>query len=226
MTDVYIYGDSFADPHWSMSHNCKFVWPEQLAKHYRTYNHALKGTGPEYSLHKLLESNFMIKRRKQPAVCIFVISDPNRLHLEDFWQHDHEQVHILDVAAKRIPHPGYAFVRQLYEHYLLDHTHELRAACAAAAVNSLTGAFDRTLIWTIAPMQTPLRLDASVTFVNHGLLDLSEAEYTQRHNDQPYVDNRPNHFSEPNHHVMFNSIVNWIEHNTAPNVDHFVAGLL
>lgn len=217
ITDIHIFGDSFADPHWGMSHNCNFVWTEQLAKQYRTHNHALKGTGPEYSIHKLINTRNVSKG----SVCIFVVSDPNRLHLENFWKHDQEQVHMLDVAAKRISHPGYMFVRQLYDHYLTDSTHAVRAATAIGAVNALSGAFDRTLILTIAPVNLPLTLNPTVTFVNHGLLDLSEAEYSQDKGKNPYVDTRPNHFSEPNHRVMFNCLVSWIEQGIAPDVSQF-----
>lgn len=219
MTDVFIYGDSFADPNWNMSHNCEFVWPVELAKKYTVNNFALKGTGPEYSLNKLVESRHLAKRK--PSVCIFVVSDVNRMNLHNFWKHDQEQVHLLDVAAKRIKHPGYMFVRQLYEHYLVDHTHSLRAASAVSAVNSLSGAFDRTLIFTIAPITTSLRVDPSVDFVNHGLLDISEAEWKVDTGSDPYVDHRPNHLSAPNHRKMLELLVQWIDQGTVPDVAQF-----
>jgi hypothetical protein len=217
MTNLYIYGDSFADPNWNIKHNCNFVWPVEIAKRYNVKNFALKGTGPEYSLQCLMETHSVPK----DSVCIFVVSDVNRMNLHNFWKHDQEQVHILDVAAKRIKHPGYMFVRQLYDHYLTDHTHLLRTAQSIAGVNSLSSKFARTLILTIAPVPVDLRLDSSVDFVNHGLLDLSEAEWQQDKGGDPYVDTRPNHFSEPNHRVMLDLLARWVDQETVPDVAQF-----
>lgn len=217
---VYIYGDSFADPHWGMPHDCDFVWPEAIAKRYKTHNHALKGTGPEYSIQRLIETDPVPN-----SVCVFVVSDPNRLNLQNFWKHDQEQVHLLDVAAKRIRHPGYMFVRQLFDHYLTDSSHAARTAAAIGAVNSLSKKYQRVLIMSIAPVLLQLRLDPSVCFVNHGLLDLSEAEWSVSRGGDPYVDNRPNHFSEPNHRVMFDCLVEWIDHGTPPDVSRFLQAI-
>jgi hypothetical protein len=211
MTDVYIYGDSFADPNWNESHNCKFVWPVELAKHYRVHNHALKGTGPEYSIQRLMETH-----PAPNSVCIFVVSDVNRLNLQDFWENDHEQVHMLDVAAKRIRHPGYSFVRQLYQHYLTDHSHIARTAAAIGAVNSLTAQYRRVLIWPIGTVTQQLRTDPSVTLITQGLVDLSEAEWINSRSGSPYLDPRPNHFSEINHRLLYQQITKWIDHGEAP----------
>jgi hypothetical protein len=221
MTDLYIYGDSFADPEWNMQHDCEFVWPVEIQKQYTVNNYALKGTGPEYSLQRMIETVNVPK----DSVCVFVVSDVNRMNLQNFWKHDQEQVHILDVAAKRIKHPGYMFVRQLYEHYLVDHTYTQRTAQIISAVNSLGSKFARTLIMPIAPVPVELRLDPSVTFFNHGLLDLSEAEWRLDRGIDPYVDNRPNHFSEPNHRVMLDSLVKWIDQGVVPDAAAFAQAI-
>lgn len=213
---IHIFGDSFADPDWNQPHDCNFLWPEQLAKKYHVTNCALKGTGPEYSLQKMHSTP-----AEENCACVFFVSDPNRLYLHNFWKHDQEQVHILDVAAKRIRHPGYMFVKQLYEHYLVDEMHSLRAAQTVAAINSLGTKYKRTLIFTIGDLPLELRLDPSVTFVNHSLIDISEREWIQSHNGNPYMDARPNHFSEVNHQVMYQSIVDWLEQGTVPDVSRF-----
>lgn len=213
---IHIYGDSFADPVWNTAHSNQFVWTEQLAKRYTVYNHALKGTGPEYSVQRLLETH-----PEHRSLCIFVVSDANRLNLKNFWNHSQEQVHLLDVAAKRIPHVQHGFVRQLYDHYLTDESHILRTAAMIGAVNSLTAAYARTLIWPIGTLTTELRTDSSVTLVEKGLVDISEQEWRTNQHHNPYVDSRPNHFSEINHRVMFDLIVNWIEHKTVPDPNQF-----
>ena len=214
--NIYIYGDSFADPKWEITHNNEFVWTEQLAQHYPVYNYALKGTGPEYSIQRLLDV-----QPKDNSMCIFIVSDANRLNLKKFWNHSYEQVHILDVAAKRIPHVQHSFVRQLYDHYLTDDSYDGRTAAMIGAVNSLTSAYTRTLIWPISTLTTNLRTDSSVTLIKKGLVDISEQEWRTNQYHNPYIDSRPNHFSEINHRVMFDLIVNWIEYNTPPDPDQF-----
>ena len=221
MTDVYIYGDSFADPNWGQPHDCAFVWPTELAKRYTVHNRALKGTGPEYSIRQLVETN-----PKPNSVCIFIVSDANRLYLQEFWQSDHQQVHLLDVAAGRIAHPQQRFVRQLYTHYLTDCTHATRTAAAIGAVNSLTAHYQRVLIWPIGTLAQSLRTDPSVTLIPTGLIDLSEAEWKLSRTDDPYLDNRPNHFSEINHRVMYQQITNWIDHDQAPQPQQFAQAIV
>lgn len=217
---VYIYGDSFADPHWGMPHDCKFIWPTELAHRYTVYNHALKGTGPEYSLQKLTETH-----PNNNSVCIFVVSDANRLNLKNFWKQDQEQVHLLDVAAKRIKHPGYMFVRQLYDHYLTDQSHATRTAAAIGAVNCLTEKYTRTLIWPIGTLAQHLRTDASVDLMLQGLIDISEAEWKTDRGGDPYVDTRPNHLSEVNHRVMYRLLTDWIDQGIAPVAEEFAQAI-
>jgi len=216
---VYIYGDSFADPSWGEPNNYNTVWPLALAEHYTVINRALKGTGPEYSIDQLCRD----QPPKPNSVCIFVLSDPHRLYLQNFWKHDNQQVHIYDVAQKRFKHPGYMFARQLFEHYLTDCTYANRIAQTIGAVNSLTHTYTRTLIWPIAPVAIDLRLDPSVTLIQRGLLDISTAEYSANNKGDPTRDPRPNHLSEVNHRVMLSQMLAWIEDSVVPDDQAFVS---
>lgn len=208
ITDIHIYGDSFADPIWEGT--CMLgTWPSQLAKHYglRLTNYALQGTGPEYSLQRLFET----PAPPEGSVCIFIISDVDRMNLHGYWSSPTEQVHIT-----RDPRP---FSRQLINHYLVEETYLLRTAQAIAAVNSLSVNYARTLILSISSVPVDIRLDPSVEFVNRGLIDLSHGEYTQTNSQEPYVDTRPNHFSQPNHDIIVEELINWIEQGTVPEFD-------
>ena len=208
ITDIHIFGDSFADPIYEGV--CVLdTWTSQLAKQYglRLTNYALKGTGPEYSLQRLFET----PAPPEGSVCIFIVSDVDRMNLHGYWKNPSEQVHITRDTR--------TFSRQLIDHYLVEQTYLMRTAQSIAAVNSLSVNYERTLILSISPVPVEMRLDPSVTFVNRGLIDLSHGEYRQLELQEPYVDTRPNHFSQINHDQIYTELVNWIEHDIAPELE-------
>jgi len=208
ITDIHIFGDSFADPIYEDV--CVLdTWTSQLAKQYglRLTNYALKGTGPEYSLQRLFET----PAPPEGSVCIFIVSDVDRMNLHGYWESPSEQVHITRDTR--------TFSRQLINHYLVEETYLMRTAQTIAAVNSLSVNYERTLILSVSSLPVKMRLDPSVRFVNRGLIDLSRGEYRQLTKQEPYVDTRPNHFSQINHDKILTELVNWIEHDIAPELE-------
>ena len=47
---VWIFGDSYADPHWGKERYVHETWYETLAKQFEYNNFAKAGTGPHYSM--------------------------------------------------------------------------------------------------------------------------------------------------------------------------------
>ena len=208
ITDIHIFGDSFADPiHEGVC--VMHTWTSQLARYYglRLTNHALMGTGPEYSLQRMFET----PAPPEGSVCIFIVSDVDRMNLHRYWSSPSEQVHLT-----RDTRP---FSRQLIDHYLVEETYLMRTAQSIAAVNSMSINYARTLILSISPVPVEMRLDPSVVFVNQGLLELSHGEYSNLDPNQPYVDSRPNHFSRINHDRISQELINWIDNSVTPKLD-------
>ena len=52
---VWIFGDSFS--HRQPSLGARKTWPRMLEKHYNVVNYSLDGTGPDWSLEKLVDSS-------------------------------------------------------------------------------------------------------------------------------------------------------------------------
>lgn len=74
MSKIHIYGDSFADPEFNTQGH-DWAWTKQIAQEYEVTNHAQAGTGCDWSLQKLLETDL----RPNDHV-VFVCGYANRYH--------------------------------------------------------------------------------------------------------------------------------------------------
>jgi hypothetical protein len=223
VSEVLILGDSFADPHWpdflvqnihSKHRVVEFAWPSRVAAQHNVTNFALQGTGPDYSL-KCLREWVRDHSTEQVASTdlIFVCSAPQRLDL-NCYKRPGEAVHIYDIAKGDIRHKSKMFAKQAIEWYFtLDWAlnRELMYYSTAALFASQ---FRSVLYWPLTGNQLRrwrVQHPHNFSMPNEALVPLSARDNPNYNGGE---DNRPNHFQERNHNIIFEQLNNWLEFGT------------
>mgnify|MGYP003660832193 CR=1 FL=1 len=83
---VWIFGDSFS--HRQPSLGARKTWPRMLEKHYNVVNYSLDGTGPDWSLEKLVDSSN--DTDTSDISLIFFVSNMHRQNW-NFWKSSSHQ---------------------------------------------------------------------------------------------------------------------------------------
>ena len=231
MDRVLILGDSFADPKWSTSTGFKvpdqFTWVKELDKNYQVINEAKAGSGPMYSLKKLhmwLQPQVHSLKHCYDTCLIFICSDVCRLDLSCY-KDPGEAVHIFEHAQGSRRHVSNLFAKQAIQWYM-DIDWQINQSCMYySLINEYAQYFKRVLFWSISDEKffklIPMSHRDNFFFVSEGLneitiRDCGESVYGQG------VDLRPNHLQEPNHRIMYEQMVDWIENGTPIDTSKFI----
>ena len=226
---VCIFGDSFSDP--TYMENNTYSWPTELAKIYDVNNFSIRGTGPEWSLDRLLEQIELAGVDKIKDVnLIFLISNPLRFDFK-FYQHPRDQVAFEYLSGQIkskvgdgliLPYLNHGkFIKNFSKYYLgerIDLHVGKEMIKYVGALKLAAKLFKKTLAWTIFHKIT---ID-NCSSENFTLVD--ELPLLQIEPGFPCAfgsDTRANHLSEDNHVVMLEQLSNWIKHAIPIDVAKF-----
>ena len=180
---VHVYGDSFADDTFNTQGH-DWAWTVQLSQRYNTINHAKAGTGSDYSVEALLNTDI-----KPNDHVVFVCSYANRNHY-------------LDHATLEKCTP--MFTNQWIQREYVKTCAVVKSVCPHAIVfvvdqNSVKNHIQDNHKFYIYPKP---------------LLDLYEQDnQTYRENlwqDQGNRDRRPNHLQQHNHEHILKTIEDFV----------------
>lgn len=213
MDDIWIFGDSFADPIW-MRETKGFNWVHEINNKYSVLNLAKIGTGPDYSLDKL-KQQFVVTNKDdlKNITLIFFSADPMRLNLKCY-NDPMNSAEIYAIAEGKIKHKSTWFAKQLFMWYM-DHDYKERCDLQYfATLNHMSQYFKQVLYWPVPPL-TPVTnhfLDIADNFhiPEKNLIAISEVDGGPGKKAFD-IDPRANHLHEENHRIMYDLLVDWIE---------------
>jgi hypothetical protein len=248
MKEVWIFGDSYAQPDPIVFEstndlvNLDFTtWPLLLKQKYNVKNFAKGGTGPSWSLNKLIQQIKNTDKNDLKNVnVIFLVSAIWRIDLSFYNSESHQCLtaqipapsremisfgwNILNLSKeeKRAIKP-YAsqknFVKDLWKYYLLNDTYQqTELTKIIGAVNLYNTLFEKVLLWPIFH-KPAIEIDYS----NNNFYYINDLLYEVE--KDPYgfgYDPRQNHLSKENHTIMFNQLSNWIENSQSIDINKFV----
>lgn len=226
MSRIWIYGDSFSDKNYPFG---KYTgsWLELLELDYNIKNSSLAGTGPDYSIEKMINQ---LSDVDKDDYLIFIVSWSARFNLKNFYRSDKNQVNStwIDQVTDRIktefvdPNTGIEFLRNIFKYqYPTNELLYIETLKHIALINSFSNRFKRILIWPVEDIAYTGRLFDNVTLVEQGIGNISHKDHP--HKSRLGTDQRQNHLSLPNHTIMYNQLKQWIENGTAPDTTQFVS---
>ena len=229
MDRVAIFGDSFVDPYYNkeLDQDSGYSWVHLLADKYITHNAGASGTGPDYSFTRLRHwRNPQVEQGlTQDTSLIFVCSDPCRMDLS-CWEDPREAVEIFDIAQGHTEHKSSMFAKQALQWMITDEWLINQSLLYYLALNSLSEHFKRVLFWPVGntvhyKMFNQLPSADNFYFVDQGLNDITIQDCGESIYGQG-LDTRINHLQKANHDIMYNSLVQWIEHGTPVDTSKFI----
>jgi len=218
MRELWIFGDSYVDPKYGnqLVEPSDNTWVNKLKEDYRVSNFAIQGTGPQWSIYKLIDQISQYPNTEDVSM-IFVHSDIYRLPM-DFWKNDFEQSHTLDVANGNLKHPKHNFLHDFIQHYTNLDWQLSQELFIYSTLNQLAKRFRQVLFMPTCEGNSCVTSDI-LTYepnfytINECLNNLSIRDCGLKH-EQLVVDKRHNHFHEHNHTIWFDMIVDWMENCT------------
>ena len=228
MDRVAIFGDSFVDPDYNLvlDQDRGYSWVHLLAERYNTYNAGVSGTGPDYSFTQLRHwRNPQVEQGlTQDTSLIFVCSDPCRLDLS-CWKDPRDAVQIFDIAEGRTKHKTSLFAKQALQWMMTDEWLINQSLLYYLTLNSISEHFKRVLFWPIGAAAhyncfTKLPCADNFYFVDTPLNEISVRDCGESIYGQG-LDNRINHLQKPNHDIMYDMLVQWIENGTSIDASKF-----
>jgi hypothetical protein len=223
---VWIFGDSFSDPKYINNNN--FSWPTELAKNYDVNNLSLCGTGPDWSLDRLLQIQKL--NQTQDINLIFFISNPHRFDFK-FYKDARDQVlyfYLLngpdnkDSDNRIAPYQQQKeFVKLFNRWYLgcqIDSYIDKEIMKYVGALKLLEKIFKKILVWPIFDM-LKIQIDQGEKFYVVNDLPLANIESDLRYTFSN--DSRANHLSDDNHLVMLEQLSNWIDYSKQIDITRF-----
>lgn len=243
MKEVWIFGDSYAQKEPAIFKSTKNLtnltdssfttWPNQLEKKYNIKNFAKGGTGPSWSLNKLLEQiENTDKNNLKNINVIFLVSAIWRLDLL-FYKSESDQFLTTIIPSEELwnikktkeikkavsPYSAQKnFVKDLWKYYLLTDTYEkIELTKILGAVNLYSSFFEKILVW---PIFNKFKTDINYSnnnfyYINNLLFDIEKDPYGCGY------DPRRNHLSKENHNIMTQQLTNWIDNCKIIDINEF-----
>jgi len=233
---VWIFGDSYADPHWEKERYVHETWYEMLAKQYGYKNFAMAGTGAHYSMKEFYRR---YKQFNEEDLVVWVLSGEDRIqfHLPDkfrtnnrgdinlvhesYWDFKRQEVLFKDPTSCDLVDNFDESFHKTHK----DHMSFTMKTFEKEVINS--NKKNESFLYTISRIQ---KCKICIFFLNYdnsyiknslnddsfyihprGFERVSEEEYSDP--GLPfYEDNkRNNHLSEANHKIMYNIINNFVQ---------------
>ncbi len=227
---LWIFGDSYADPGYKVNNAHARSWPTLLANVHDVTNFAKCGTGPDWSIKRLLDAMETADDLDNISV-VFLVSNPYRLNLgflEDRDQsclpymafgYEGSDAHVNAVMMRYQRH--HAFIKNLFNCYV-EHSDYSRSEPLKiiGSLQILSQRFEKLLAWPIfdQPLVQP-RSDQRFFYVPTPLFDI-EGDGDQMDGS----DMRMNHLSDENHLVMASSMTKWVENGKMIDTGSFIRG--
>ena len=225
---VWIFGDSYADPHWGKERYVHETWYETLAKQYEYNNFAKAGTGPHYSMKEFYRR---YKQFDKEDLVIWILSGEERIqyHLpKEYRTYEHNDIMLVhesywDFKNQKMKCND-VFDPSFHQSHK-DHMSYTMKTFEREVINS--NKKNESFLYTISRIH---KCKICIFFLNYddsyikdslndelfyinpmALQDISRNEY--KNPGEPfYEDNkRNNHLSEENHKVMYNVINNFVQ---------------
>lgn len=194
MSTLWIYGDSHVDINYPTTE--VNTWPKLLQQSHTVVNRSRCGTGPDWSIKRLLEDRL----QHQPTdTCLFVLSWPHRLDLENFYRNSIQQAELLWIPNK----PEYSnskkqFAKNLIEHLITDSWCNLETLKHLALLDNLAEEFAGTLIVPVMPVpQINLKTAVLAKPIHANTIPLQS-------------DPLPNHLTPQQHLSWYKCTLDWL----------------
>lgn len=225
---VWIFGDSYADPHWGKERYAHETWYETLAKQHEYNNFAKAGTGPHYSMKEFYRR---YKQFDKEDLVIWILSGEERIqyHLpKEYRTYEHNDITLVHESYwdfKNQKMKCNDIVDPSFHQSHKDHMSYTMKTFEREVINS--NKKNESFLYTISRIH---KCKICIFFLDYdnsymkdifndelfyihpmALQDISKNEY--RNPGEPfYEDNkRNNHLSEENHKVMYNIINNFVQ---------------
>ena len=218
MTKVWVYGDSFSSADYN--NHVGPSWVDLLANDYVIKNQSHTGVGPLTLLDKLAKDVYVMSGNTCNDILIFIIPYTARQHFSFTTKplEEHLYYHHLD-DYKKTPHGN--FLKEFYYYFMTAHKIEQMFIQHLLSVKQLSSHFKKAIIMHTDELDPERR-----NFFSNSLLTLYKISTEENvWSPDDGFDFRRNHLSEPNHHIMYKQIVDFIENDTPINADMFLQNL-
>lgn len=226
---LWIFGDSYADPNPGYRSDFE-TWVYMLGKRYDVTNLAVSGTGPDYSVSKLIEMIADHPRISRDVSVIFMISSKYRFNFKFLDPRDQVIApYISDCYSgsrndasneliERYSKHG-RFVTDFMEQYAWHSSFNKTELLKTVSLLKMLGQhLEKILVWPIFDTQdlVDIRDEGNFFYVASELADIEGVL-----SNGLSTDTRPNHLSKGNHEVMFNQLSGWMDNLTPIDVSRF-----
>jgi len=229
MQKVWIFGDSYANDTYEES----YVWTKRVAQKYNTVNYAIGGTGPEYMMRIFRNALQTTSEEDLKNInLIFFLSGDERKHFS-FTAQPEDQAVMIDVVFRgmldnymRKRTAQYKdqkkFLNNFYKkYYLHNNLEDFRQLQYVGILKEYSSFFKKVLVVSVfddaqdsllyKKFSSTVQDTEKFTFCKGPSLYSIEKDINKE---------LPNHLSLTNHDLLFNEIVNWIDHDTSPNINN------
>jgi hypothetical protein len=218
MTKIWVYGDSFSSV--DFNRHVGSSWVDLLTIKYVVKNQSHTGVGPITLINKLIEDVQVMSNKTCNDILIFIIPCAARQSFSFTTKplEEHLYYHHLE-DYKKTPYGN--FLKEFYYYYMTDHKADQLFIQHLLSVMQLSSYFKKAIIMHTDEFGNGIR-----NFFASSLLNLNKIHTGENVWDSSDgFDFRRNHLSEPNHHIMYKQIVNFIENDTPIDPDMFLQNL-
>jgi hypothetical protein len=226
MKEVWIFGDSYVDRHYTGC-DTSYNWPRELENKYVVKNFGKSGTGPTWSLYYLI--NEMQTCNCRDITLIFFVSEIFRLDLDFFEPKDQTLIYNFLTNNNGIENDLFNQKKAQYNEWLpfidklwdqLISTQSFRQTELLKIISSiqlLSQSFKKTLIWPCFDLlPVTIKNINRTTVVDYSLVELDNNNYDY------CLDPRVNHLSKTNHEIMLKLLCDWIDNDLPIDPTKFV----
>lgn len=218
MKEVWIFGDSYADPKYFGN---EYSWPKCIEKLHNVKNFAHAGSGPDYQLSLFLSQFNAAKTDLKTVSVIFYISAVHRINfkfIRPFMQA--APYRIISKGDNRffdeISKSNKTFIDKFFKEYIFHSTFmDTETDKLVCLLKEYSNLFEKMLVFPVFDQPT-MHISNTRTFQLVGQL-LYEVERIP----DPINETRDNHLSPPNHLVMTEQLLNWINNETPIDFSKF-----
>ena len=246
MYTVDLFADSFGDVRQKYLHQPHRTWVDLLSDHYEIKNFSLTGTGAHYHVQKLMNierhSDFLlfmmpdINRLSLSYIVDNFQATTNLIFKQkqtgtfdpNYWQFK-ENKHLIDSADQ---------IFRDYEGFYNAQLHKILEPLIVQYVFSKSHIYEKILVWCSSGQGYPFTYNNSLIIPEnchivkgslHIISDNEPGNKTRRQfinkdtgkveiNHKPVLDDRNNHLCEDNHRFLAESIHDYFEYGTLPDV--------
>ena len=229
MQKVWIFGDSYANDSYKATH----PWAVQLSRTYDVKNYAIGGSGPEYMMQLFRDAIQDTETDELEKInLIFFLSGDERKNF-NFTMRPEDQSIMMnvnfgrddDLYIRRTIAKYRSYKKFLYNfykrYYLHNNLQDFRQLQYVGILKEYSTFFKKVLVVNVFddPQDSLLykKFGTTVTDTEKFTFCKGPSLYSIEQNINKEL---PNHLSPTNHDLLFNEMVNWIDHNISPNINN------